>query len=77
MEGQLVLELYYWEELSMAELSEVLEITRSAAINRVHRARAALRDALTTLADAPGLADQTIAGFDTWAAEIRGRLPES
>ena len=43
LDDQLALELYYWEQLPMAELARVLEIGRSAAISRVHRARGRLR----------------------------------
>ena len=46
LDSQLALELYYWEELSMADVARVLGTTESAAINRVHRARKQLRDEL-------------------------------
>lgn len=44
LDAQLALELYYFEELPMAAVATALGVTRSAAINRVHRARAALRE---------------------------------
>lgn len=46
LDDQLALELYYWEGLPMGEVARALEITRSAAINRIHRARKALRAAI-------------------------------
>ncbi|MEM9456750.1 MAG: sigma-70 family RNA polymerase sigma factor [Myxococcota bacterium] len=54
LDDQLALELYYWEQLPMAELARVLEIGRSAAISRVHRARGKLRHLLD---DAPSDAE--------------------
>ncbi|MCH9682910.1 MAG: sigma-70 family RNA polymerase sigma factor [Deltaproteobacteria bacterium] len=53
LDDQLALELYYWEQLPMAEVARVLEVGRSAALSRVHRARARLR---TLLDDAVGKA---------------------
>ncbi len=65
IDHQIALELYYWESLSMAEVAHVLEVTKSAAINRVHRARALLRDAMLECGATPALAEATQAGFDT------------
>jgi RNA polymerase sigma-70 factor (ECF subfamily) len=43
---QVALELSYWEELSIAELAEVLEVPEGTAKSRLFRARRLLRDAL-------------------------------
>ena len=75
IEQQLALELYYWEGLGMEHVAQVLGVTRSAALNRVHRARARLREALTELADSPAQLSDTVSGFDTWAMSVRGELP--
>ena len=48
LDHQLALELYYWEELSMQDVAAALGISRSAAINRIHRARAQLRERLAS-----------------------------
>lgn len=55
LDDQLALELYYWEQLPMAELARVLEIGRSAAISRVHRARGRLRRLLDDQLSEPQL----------------------
>jgi RNA polymerase sigma-70 factor (ECF subfamily) len=73
LDHQLALELYYWEGLAMEELTEVLGITRSAAINRIHRARAALREHLAALAQSAEIAEETATGFESWS----GRKPDS
>ncbi len=43
---QVVVELYYWEELSLAELSEVVGVPVGTVKSRLHRARQLLREAL-------------------------------
>lgn len=49
LELQLILELYYWEDLSVAELSGVLEVPAGTVKSRLHRARHALREAIERL----------------------------
>jgi RNA polymerase sigma-70 factor (ECF subfamily) len=46
VEQQTLLELYYWEDLEVAQLAEVFELTPNAVRVRLHRARQALRDQL-------------------------------
>ena len=58
IDQQIAIELYYWDGLPMVEVAEVLGITKSAAINRVHRARSQLRDALLQLGMSPDDADR-------------------
>jgi RNA polymerase sigma-70 factor (ECF subfamily) len=71
LDDQLALELYYWEELPMADVARVLGITRSGAINRVHRARGLVRDALEALETTPAMRHDTVEGFETWARSLR------
>lgn len=44
---QIVLELHYWEDLSTAELAEVLEIPQGTVKSRLRRAREQLGEALS------------------------------
>jgi RNA polymerase sigma-70 factor (ECF subfamily) len=46
---QLALELHYWEELSIEELAEVLEIPPGTVKSRLHRARTLLREAMSVV----------------------------
>ncbi len=55
LEAQLALELYYWEGLSMREVAEALGVSRTAALSRVHRARAQVRAQLDAV-DPPAFA---------------------
>ncbi|MEN0063477.1 MAG: sigma-70 family RNA polymerase sigma factor [Myxococcota bacterium] len=47
-DDQIALELFYWQDLSMADVAVAMGISRSAAINRVYRARKALRQRLSS-----------------------------
>jgi len=49
LEAQLLLELYYWEELSIDEVAAVLTIPPGTVKSRLHTARALLREALARL----------------------------
>ncbi|MGH1340948.1 MAG: RNA polymerase sigma factor [Nannocystales bacterium] len=46
VDAQVTLELYYWEQIRGPELAEVLGISPATVRTRLHRARAALREAL-------------------------------
>jgi RNA polymerase sigma-70 factor (ECF subfamily) len=69
IDDQLALELYYWEELPMDDVARVLGITKSAAINRVHRAR----DRVRGLIRRPSAAeDPSVEDFEEWARSLAG-----
>ncbi|HLT37373.1 MAG TPA: sigma-70 family RNA polymerase sigma factor [Enhygromyxa sp.] len=55
VEQQLLLELYYWEELDAGELAEVFGIERATARTRLHRARALLKAEFERLSRAAGV----------------------
>jgi RNA polymerase sigma-70 factor (ECF subfamily) len=46
LETQIVLELYYWEELSVDEVARVVEIPPGTVKSRLHRGRELLREQL-------------------------------
>ena len=73
LDHQIALELYYWEQLPMAEVAEILGVKRSAAISRVHRARGLLRDAMDALERDAALVELTMTNFERWAEELRER----
>lgn len=64
LETQMLLELYYWEELSGPELAETLELPHNTIRSRLSRARTALRSKVEELAQNPGLAASTLARLD-------------
>jgi RNA polymerase sigma-70 factor (ECF subfamily) len=70
LELQVILELFYWEELSGAEVAEVLGVPEGTARSRLRRACKALVDrlqALEPIGDLPA----TATDFDTWADSLR------
>jgi len=62
VEQQVLLELYYWQELDIAALCEVLDVEIGTARVRLHRARARLRAVLE--ADGAGQAIESLGGSD-------------
>jgi len=50
VEHQMILELFYWEELEGPEIAEILDISPTTVRTRMHRARKALKAVLDELA---------------------------
>lgn len=72
---QILLELFYWESMTAAEIAEVLEIPVGTAKTRVRRARQLLLEQMQVL-DEQGLASScTIESLDAWARGLRGEDP--
>lgn len=46
LESQVLIELYYWEDLSMGELAAAIDVPLGTAKSRLHRARCQFRRAL-------------------------------
>ena len=65
VEQQTLLELHYWEDMQIAQLAEVFEVTAAAMRTRLHRARGALRDAMESRAPAAVL--ESLETMDVWA----------
>jgi RNA polymerase sigma factor (sigma-70 family) len=65
VEQQTLLELHYWEDMDIAQLSEVFEVTNAAMRTRLHRARAALREAMESRA--PSAVLESLETMDQWA----------
>ena len=72
LQSQIVLELYYWEELSVGEIAEITGVAPGTVMSRLYRSRAKLNRALANLGETAGAMSGTSIGLDTWAAGIRG-----
>lgn len=70
---QIMLELYYWEELNTAQIAALVGVSSSAMRSRLSAARASLERALAELAHSQAELEQTTAGLDRWARELRRR----
>jgi RNA polymerase sigma factor (sigma-70 family) len=77
LDMQLTLELFYWEELPLEDVAQVLEIPPGTVKSRLHRARGLLREQIDTLEPDPKLAQSTAANLDHWAKSIRRFLGRS
>ena len=76
LEMQMTLELYYWEDLSVAELAEVLAIPPGTVKSRLHRGRTLLREAMEVLPAAPEDLASVRELIDRWASGVRHALPQ-
>jgi RNA polymerase sigma-70 factor (ECF subfamily) len=76
LEQQVMLELHYWEDMGVAELAEIFDVTPTAMRTRLHRARKAVRE----LMEAESLREMRapprgkIDDFDAWARSVRDDL---
>jgi len=68
---QIVVELYYWEGLSTAEVAEVLEVAPGTVRSRLARARERISEEIERLAGDAAVAQSTVEGFETWARKLR------
>lgn len=74
---QIALELYYWEEMSVAEIALVLEVAAGTVKSRMHRARELLRDALVEVAGHGALPTSSPQDLEQWIASLsRAREPQ-
>ncbi len=72
--SQVILELYYWEQMTGAELGLFLGVPEDTARSRLRRAKTQLEAVLKRLATNPLELESTIAGLDRWAASLRAQL---
>jgi RNA polymerase sigma-70 factor (ECF subfamily) len=70
---QTALELHYWEELTAAEIAEVLGIPLGTAKTRLRDGRAHLEDQLRQIASSPEALRSTLDDLDRWARRVRAR----
>ncbi|HWB78460.1 MAG TPA: sigma-70 family RNA polymerase sigma factor [Nannocystaceae bacterium] len=71
IEHQVVLELFYWEDMTSATIADVLEEPHGTVRTRIRRARELLEQALGELATDPGVLRRTVEDLDGWVGKIR------
>ncbi|MCA9709560.1 MAG: sigma-70 family RNA polymerase sigma factor [Myxococcales bacterium] len=77
LDHQLVLELYYWEGMTAAEVGQMLEVPEGTAKTRLRRAKQLLAAELSDLLAGVTGAEPTQTRLDTWARGIRQRIDET
>jgi RNA polymerase sigma factor (sigma-70 family) len=76
IDSQIVLELFYWEKLTAAEIASVLECPEGTVRGRITRARQQLRAELDQIVRTKEELDSSMDGLETWAEQmVRARAP--
>jgi RNA polymerase sigma factor (sigma-70 family) len=74
VEQQILLELFYWENLGGSELAELHGVAEGTIRSRLRRARELLVQAYDALAPNAVGVPSTETNIDTWARDVRERL---
>lgn len=73
IDSQVLLELYYWEELTAPELAEVFSVPVGTIRGRISKAKLELRSVLDTM-ERTHEQPTTEAQLDDWARQVRAQL---
>jgi RNA polymerase sigma factor (sigma-70 family) len=76
LDSQIVLELYYWEEMSASQTAAVLGVPEGTVRGRVRRAKELLKKELGKLARSPQELETTVGNLERWAAALRQQMSE-
>lgn len=71
LEHQMILELYYWEDMTAVDIAAVLSVPEGTARTRIRRAKQLLEAELARLANTPQLLQSTVSDLEAWAAQLR------
>lgn len=74
---QLTLELYYWEDMAVAEVAAITNVAPGTVKSRLSRARAMLGDALASVGESPEMTDSTLQSLGHWVHAMRGHTDGS
>lgn len=74
LDAQVLLELFYWEQLSGLELAEVLGVPEGTIRSRLRRARQLLGESIAELEREPSRLASTLSNLDDWASKLRAEL---
>ncbi|MEM9459153.1 MAG: sigma-70 family RNA polymerase sigma factor [Myxococcota bacterium] len=74
LDHQIVLELYYWENMRSREVAEVLELAEGTTRSRIRRAKQLLEQQLAALATSPAQLRSTTANLEQWAAQLKQQV---
>jgi RNA polymerase sigma factor (sigma-70 family) len=71
LDHQVVLEMYYWEDMSGPELAQILDIPEATVRSRLRRGLERLRKALAELSGTEHRLHETQTDFEAWARSLR------
>lgn len=71
IDTQLMLELHYWEKLSINEIALVLELPANTVKTRMRRGRLQLDVLMQELAESPEQLESTQRGLEGWSSQLR------
>lgn len=74
LELQIVLELYYWEDLAARELAEILDLPEGTVRTRLRRAKQLFEAEIGRIAESPELVHSTLCDLEGWARRLRAGL---
>jgi len=74
LKQQVLLELYYWNDLTGRELADVFGVPENTARTRVRRARLRLKAEIEQIEAGQGRLESTYDNLDRWAARLRENL---
>jgi RNA polymerase sigma factor (sigma-70 family) len=69
LDSQIALELFYWEDLGVAEMAAVLAVPVGTVKSRLHRARTQLRAQLAVVGQGDADLDRTLSLVDDWGRD--------
>ncbi|MEM7153755.1 MAG: sigma-70 family RNA polymerase sigma factor [Myxococcota bacterium] len=74
LDQQIALELTHIEGLNGPEIAELLGVPQQTIYARLRRGAEKLRKLVAELAESPDIAESTMTGLQTWAAQVRNEL---
>ena len=76
LELQMVLELYFWEDMTAAEIAQIIRAPIGTIRTRIRRAKQLLHAALAQLCESPQQLDTTTSDLEVWAKGLRAVASE-
>ena len=70
VDSQIVIELYYWEDMKTAAIAEALELNPSTVTSRLARARELLRENVAAMTRPGALRDRLLSDLDGWSRAL-------
>ena len=74
LDYQVVIELFYWEGLTAADIAEITEAPLGTIKTRIRRGRQLVEDQLAALAGSAELLESTVSNLEDWARDLRVQL---